>query len=112
VAVAAVAAPAVCATPATGAAGESEPPPAWVTVGTAPPGSTVQTLQGTKDDGGGCAFGVRLSVFCPGAATGVYYDRTTVHGTREGRLESEGTSWVDGGCADRLAFHDELVRNL
>ncbi|MFF5255746.1 hypothetical protein ACFY4K_27395 [Streptomyces leeuwenhoekii] len=263
-AVAAVAALAVCATPASG---EPEPRPAWVTVGTAPPGSTLQTVQGTKDDGGGCAFDVRLSlapgekavradqiridparcvtemavtrdiatapatatatapagtaveskraaptpaaresrearkaregarayvrsrghyrtswrdsagreanavrtdvdwswngqdcvlpgwgaysyvwstadgwqlgandwrnvhdcdrqtsssavhygndgVFCPGADTDVYYDRTTVHGTREGRLESEGKSRVDGGCADRLAFHHELIRSL
>ncbi|CAL9445154.1 hypothetical protein SUDANB58_02335 [Streptomyces sp. enrichment culture] len=249
------------ATPATGAAGEPEPRPAWVTVGTAPPGSTLETVQGTKGRDGSCAFAFALSlapgekavrgdqvrvdparcvtevavtrdaaasaatpaapgasvetkrarptsrgtatresrdevraytrsrghlrtswrdasgreahavrndvdwnwnaqncvtpnwggygynwstadgwklrkddwrnvydcsrqssssavhygndgVFCPDQATDAHYDRSTVHGTWDGRLEGEWKSWIAGGCADRLAFHHELRRSL
>ncbi|MEU0739067.1 hypothetical protein [Streptomyces sp. NPDC006134] len=249
------------AAPATGAAGEPEPRPAWVTVGTAPPGSTLETVRGTKNRDGSCAFTFALSlapgekavrgdqvrvdparcvtevavtrdaaasdktpaasgasvrreqvrptpqgtvtretrdeprayvrarghlrtswrdtsgreahavrndvdwnwnaqncvtpnwggygynwstgdgwelraddwrnvydcsrqtsssavrygnngVFCPGQATDAHYDRSTVHGTWDGRLEGEWKSWIAGGCADRLAFHHELRRSL
>lgn len=51
-------------------------------------------------------------VFCPDQATDAYYDRSTVHGTWDGRLESEWKSWITGGCADRLTFHQELRRSL
>ncbi|MEG3627222.1 hypothetical protein [Streptomyces poriticola] len=38
---------------------------AWVTVGTPPPGSTLQTVQGTRDRDGNCAFALS-AVLAPG----------------------------------------------